>query len=687
MIKRLILILAITWGLFFACSGQRQMTKFEVDWLVSDANRLVVLDDLDSAAVVINEAARHAPRDTAILRQQGIINRKLGTVEGRRKSAQALRELVKADRMNPYYRVELAKTLLAQTFALEARFQLSLAIDLDSSYEEAYLLMANTYRHPYFEDGFTEDADSAQEVLTALTRNVPRSVPGLVKLAELLAIRGEIDSAGQFADSALVLDSQSVRANLAAGYVRYRQQRFIDAGRDFRQAFARMDTFSLTPYMFIRDLLRPQDQSTYDKFSAAQKDSFATVYWKSRDFDPTTKVNERQVEHWARVWKANLLFSNERYDHEGWLTDMGATLIRLGDPDERVREYIHSGHTSGTPAWYWRYQTTALPCTLVFVDQMLSGTYYFSSPTNDNTGSLRTNNSRRVAYLNYRIQPEESQVMRQRDEIRFVAHTYRFFDSNDNPELQFAALYDPAGGDSASPPLRQLQLRASVQDANYNILQTFAARAEQEFGPVAGGEPEIGSSPRLACFSLPVHQGELTWNVVLEALDKSAFGRISDTLSIPTAAGTTLQLSDIVVAGRFGDTTAAGQPGFRRRDLSITPLLSDTVSLHNPLNLYFEIYNLPIDIRSVTRYELTYELSYTKSAATGLKGLLQEIWPGKKESVSYTYREGGRETDRQRQLSLDITDLRPGHYDLTVTVNDLIMGEKASERIGLVLLP
>lgn len=674
-------------GIIFACAGQREISQFEIDWLVSDAKRLVVLEDVDSAAIVINEAARQAPRDTSVLRQQGIINRQLGTVEGRRKSAHALQELVELDRKNPDYRVELARTLIAQTFDLEAKYHLSLAIDLDSTLEEAYLMLGNLYRRPYFEDGYQQDADSAKDILTRLVRNVPESVSGNVMLAELLAIEGDVDSAASLAQRAVTIDSNSVRASLAAGYTSYRQQLFARAGRHFERAFARMDTFALTPYKFIRNLLRPQDQGTYDKFTPAQRDSFATIFWNASDFDPTTEVNERKIEHWARVWKSNLLFSNQRYEHEGWLTDMGKTMIRLGDPDERERGHVYSGNTSGTPAWYWRYQTTVLPCTLVFVDQMLSGTYNFPFPASDHTGSLRLDASKEVAYLNYRVQPEESQVIRSRSEIRFAARAYLFLDSVGNPEVQIAVQYNRGEGDSLTPPVDRLSFRASLQDAGYNILSRFESRAPDRMLPLSGGEPEIGKLPYLACVSLPAQTGPLNWNVVLESTDRSAFGRVSDTMTATDTGRDQIMMSDLIVAREVSEYSPDSQPGFKRQDQVVVPQLSDTVSLASPLVLYFEIYNLPIDIRSVTRYELTYELSLIEGSATGLKALLENLWPGRRESVSYTYREGGRERNRQRRLSLDVSDLRPGRYELVVNVNDLIMGHSARKSIEMVLLP
>lgn len=55
-------------------------------------------------------------------------------------------------------------------------------------------------------------------------------------------------------------------------------------------------------------------------------------FWKPRDPDPTTRINEYKEEYYRRIWYANKRFSpNSR--QAGWKTDMGLVYVKLGPPD------------------------------------------------------------------------------------------------------------------------------------------------------------------------------------------------------------------------------------------------------------------------------------------------------------------------------------------------------------------
>jgi hypothetical protein len=124
----------------------------------------------------------------------------------------------------------------------------------------------------------------------------------------------------------------------------------------------------------------------------------------------------------------------------------------------------------------------------------------------------------------------------------------------------------------------------------------------------------------------------------------------------------------------------------RGDSIQIAPSLDMVFSVSKPIRLYYELYHLPTDIRSQTRYDVTYSLQFIRGSDSGLKALLGKIFPGKKESVSYTYREGGKSKRVARDIELDISELRPGRYVLSVEVNERIIGGTASRELELTLL-
>lgn len=92
-----------------------------------------------------------------------------------------------------------------------------------------------------------------------------------------------------------------------------------------------------------------------------------TSFWKSKDPDPATEVNEILVEYYNRVNYANKRFKGIQ---EGWRTDMGMIYITLGPPDN-VDRYPSTAGTK--PYEIWQYSN--LNRSFLFVDITGFGEY------------------------------------------------------------------------------------------------------------------------------------------------------------------------------------------------------------------------------------------------------------------------------------------------------------------------
>lgn len=672
-----IFLLVITLAAAYSCSSNRRMTRFEVDYMVGEADRMIVLDDLDSAALVINDLARHEPHDTLVLWRQGLINRDLETVEGRIQSERAFRKLVKINPKNARYHLELAKTLIAQSFEMNGRSELAWAIELDPTNVEAYLLLTHLYRRPFFVDDDRDRGDSARFVLEQLLRNAPTSDSGLTLLAELCAVRNQLDSAEQAATRVLENDSTAKQANLVMGYADYRRDRFASAARYFKRGLAQMDSTERAGYESILYLIPPQNATKYMVLPPGVRDSLTEAVWFEIDLDPTTAVNERRVEHYARVWLANLLYSDRRYGVAGWKTDMGETLIRLGMPDDRYRAKVLSGHTNGVPAWYWYYTSTEFPCTLAFVDHMLSGNFRFPFSYSDNTGSSRANASKEIAYLNYRQLPQESTVGRERMPIDLFAGVYKFAAHDGQTEVQVVTMAPKAD----LPKLDGVESRIVVHEWNGEEVGRAQERSKLTALQVVGARDSLVGQ----CTKIDLAPGRYRFSVALDQPEENRFGVVTDTVIVPDFQGKDPALSDIVLG--YARSRNGGGPAIVRHDsVRVVPVIDQVFTTQQPLRLYYEIYNLPTDIRSLTRFDVTYTFQFLKGSETGIKGLMGKIFPGRKESVSYTYREGGRSQTAVRDLELNVSELRPGGYRLTIKIDDLVLGAKVEGRTDLILV-
>jgi GWxTD domain-containing protein len=74
-----------------------------------------------------------------------------------------------------------------------------------------------------------------------------------------------------------------------------------------------------------------EDQDYYRSLSATDQSDFKRKFWKQRDADPTTPVNERLVEHYRRVLYARSRFGEAKIPWDR----RGEIFVRYGEPDDR----------------------------------------------------------------------------------------------------------------------------------------------------------------------------------------------------------------------------------------------------------------------------------------------------------------------------------------------------------------
>jgi GWxTD domain-containing protein len=118
----------------------------------------------------------------------------------------------------------------------------------------------------------------------------------------------------------------------------------------------------------VRYLITKEERKTFLALPASERQSYIDEYWKQRDPEPWTEVNEFKVEYFTRIDEANRLFKEGTT--AGWLQDRGRLYILLGPPDNR--ECYPRGVTFyGVPTEIWYYGFFPV----VFIDENWSGSY------------------------------------------------------------------------------------------------------------------------------------------------------------------------------------------------------------------------------------------------------------------------------------------------------------------------
>lgn len=79
-------------------------------------------------------------------------------------------------------------------------------------------------------------------------------------------------------------------------------------------------------------LMSKDEVAAYEALDSGEREDFLTKFWLDRDPDLTTATNERQLEHYRRVWFARQNFSKGKTPWDR----RGEVYIRFGEPDFRT---------------------------------------------------------------------------------------------------------------------------------------------------------------------------------------------------------------------------------------------------------------------------------------------------------------------------------------------------------------
>jgi GWxTD domain-containing protein len=141
-------------------------------------------------------------------------------------------------------------------------------------------------------------------------------------------------------------------------------------------------------FRIARYIATTDEQNRYKQLKGAEaKRKFLIEFWRKRDPDLSTPVNEMKREYFRRVEYANKHFSIGK--KEGWMTDRGRVYIMYGPPDEYER-YPSEGDTKPYEIWY--YHNIEGGVEFVFIDKTGFSDYILVHSTK--RGEIRDDNWR-----------------------------------------------------------------------------------------------------------------------------------------------------------------------------------------------------------------------------------------------------------------------------------------------------
>ncbi len=649
----------------------------------------------------------------------------------------------------PYFRQALGKDSrlveaqmnIARTHILlneiEAERAFRDAMAIDATYAPAYIELANWYVENDFQM-YEGELSGLYEVYLQLVPNDAEALYGqallstemqdygpALKLAE--ALMDQYPGEGRF----VVLAAQ---AQAAMG--------------DFDRA---LDSFSIYLRMLPEDerkiyddlsiVAKPEELKAYREIPESDREEFLEAFWRKRDLTLVSAGKARRVEHYRRVWYAQLHFSDRvqpwdrrgeiyiRYGQPEYRMQSGRPVSAPSEPVEALRErlaleysddvagQITVGEFSGrgrqrpdfgniatavprdAPIYplelnlrarhweSWTYTQVGGGVEFTFTDEFMNGKFDFPpvpSGTNLSLANLSglVRNHPEVILNEVKSQtPEHYDVPPGMEPLEFYYDlgSFRGEDGKTRVEVYYGI-----------PPeevhFEEVGIQTQVRVGRTMVLSdsdgetVHRTKDELQFARLEKATHKKGDFiPDIA--SLEVLPGKYNLAVQLADRYSGKWGIYIQELEVP-GFDSSFAMSDLELAWGIFDTPQTEK--FEKEGVWVIPMPTRSYTNDRGVYVYYEVYNLAKDTFGQTRYRVEYTIQQDVRRAIGLFGALstgiKKLFAKDDPQVAVSYEQYGSEVWEPIYLELDTGEMKLGLNQIKVTVTDLVGGDEVSKK-------
>lgn len=449
------------------------------------------------------------------------------------------------------------------------------------------------------------------------------------------------------------------------------------------QAIAAITSEADALFLFddVKFIVSPEELDEYNRITdPAGWVRFFEAFWVRRDPMPAAPVNARLTEHYRRLrvaetyylfygyraWYRNEYTSDERtfpatYALSSDFDDRGIIFIRHGEPDD----YTTKGPTAGS----WLYEDPLL--IFHFAPTCVAGicghTLHFSpEPVASSWGGRLVGldpldmERKSHAYLTHGLTTDRHRWAEGTElmDLPYMIAAFRGEYGRTLVEIYYAL---PLGTLSRALDERTdtvaVEVGATLHDLAWRRVQII--RETKRLAPSPDREALVFDRFRMDVPPDSYHVAVHGRSLQTPLLGTDQFG-----YRVPDFQGPGLQVSDLLLADHIIEVETSDL--LTRDDLYVQVNPLGRFSVQQPVFVYFEIYDLALTPEGQTRYGLTYTLTPQKPG--GLQGLLKA---GDEGAISLTTQEHeGAASSPVEYVEIDVSDVAPGAYVLTVSVED-----------------
>ncbi len=608
---------------------------------------------------------------------------------------------------------ERIKEMLKIDFRSRAIKKFKQALAIDSTYLPARYYLAQSY----LRKSDVENLAQAEKEFKYLLGVNPNYRDLTYQLGVTFQKKKEYHQALTYFNRISEKENDYARARIRMSETNYEIQNYEQCTLCYYQAMQTLTDKETLDYLFEEQkmLLTDQEKKEFEAAPYDKKRNIFFRFWKSRDPDPSTVENERLTEHVRRTDYARKHF---HFTAPPYYDDRGKIFIKYGAPDS----YFNSP-TANIPAKdneSWSYESIAQG--LVF-DFVADGGYYHLA-TDLTEAAMPGYSFDQRLYLASSLYQDRSHLS---DAYSRLASSFSLDQLNDFHIAQSDAIkkypgdvYSPKEAEKVSFPFltNWAQFRGEDDKARVEFYTSFPGAALTAKQITPGKEKfidffiEADDSNFATVFTdkkrlsftiqepvnLNLHHfifqnnyqlvpGNYSLAFVLEDVESKIKGIKRRNIEVQDFSGDSLLMSNLQLADNIVSQSAFSNLNFTKNGLEVCPYTFKRVLRRRPIFLYFEIYNLRLNERGLSNFEIAYQVETTNPKLN----LWQKTWgrlfgDGKKNMITTSMKRVGETTDTIEYFALDFQNMNNGDTQITVKITDEKTQQSAQSAIHIMLI-
>ncbi len=244
----------------------------------------------------------------------------------------------------------------------------------------------------------------------------------------------------------------------------------------------------------------------------------------------------------------------------------------------------------------------------------------------------------------------------------FYIATFKSDELMSNCELYFSLTKDDVMHKKASHSLQDsVAVNFAVYDDNYNLLKRHEILVP--IRDIVSASKEYGYWP--SKFEFKNVPGSYQFALDVRTPDDEAIGGYKFRFNATSYGGPHLKISGIVLAKSITDGTP--QDVFFKNDFNVIPNPGKLFDRSEPMHIYFEIYNLPVQNNQNRTFMIDYHVKLLEERTRGFINKIGRLFQKAQPSISNQIERVSKTPTSVEYIALDLENNVPGVYELQVS--------------------